>query len=206
LPENSISIYVEAIITLPPISTRSVMEPEPGTHDEASLVRRAVRGEVAAFEQLYRRTVGRVYAVCLRMCGNPQLAEELSQESYLRAWKKIRGFRGDSTFVTWMHRVAVNVVLGHLRSRQSRSDRSTTDLDSREIEPWVPPADTGARVDLERAIARLPERARVVFVLHDVEGYRHRDIAGLTGMAVGTSKAHLSRARRLLREALKNEL
>jgi len=170
---------------------------------EVSRVRRAQRGDAGAFERLYRDTAGRIYALCLRMTGHPQLAEELTQESYLRAWRKIGGFRGDSTFGTWLHRVAVNVVLGHLRSRERNTERMGLDTDVAELELSADIEDTGTRLDLERAIAGLPDRARIVFVLHDVEGYRHRDIAHLTGMAVGTSKAHLSRARSLLRKALR---
>jgi RNA polymerase sigma-70 factor (ECF subfamily) len=170
---------------------------------EVSLVRQAQRGDAKAFERLYRDTAGRVYALVLRMTGHPQLAEELTQESYLRAWKKIGGFRGESSFGTWLHRVAVNVVLGHFRARERNTESVGVDADAAELELSGKPEDTGTRLDLERAISGLPERARIVFVLHDVEGYRHRDIARLTGMAVGTSKAHLSRARLLLRKALR---
>lgn len=164
-------------------------------------VDRARDGDVVAFEEVYRATVGRIHAVCLRMCADPHLAEELTQETYIRAWQNLGGFRGDSQFSTWLHRVAVNVVLGHLRSAGRR--------------PRLEPIDSGAEVhhpsarqlppralDLERAIANLPPRARTVFVLHDVEGYKHDEIASLAGMAVGTSKAQLSRARSLLRKAL----
>jgi RNA polymerase sigma-70 factor (ECF subfamily) len=170
---------------------------------DSSLVERARRGDVDAFERLYRETAGRIHALCLRMTGHQQLAEELTQESFLRAWKKLSGFRGESAFGTWVHRIAVNVVLGHLRSHARSAERRGVDTDPSEIDPPRDLEDTGTRLDLERAIAALPERARVVFILHDVEGFRHRDIAGMTGMAVGTSKAHLSRARSLLRKALR---
>jgi RNA polymerase sigma-70 factor (ECF subfamily) len=136
------------------------------------------------------------------MCGDAHLAEELTQESYLRAWQKLTTFRGDSLFATWLHRIAVNVVLGHHRSRLRRDERPTEDGELEAILAARPSRDTGAAVDLERAIARLPERARIVFVLHDVEGFRHREIASMAGMAEGTSKAQLSRARQLLRKAL----
>jgi RNA polymerase sigma-70 factor (ECF subfamily) len=167
----------------------------------AALVRRAQRGDLAAFEELYRATVGRIYAVCLRMSRDPHLAEELTQEAFLRAWQKLATFRAESAFTTWLHRIAVNVVLGHNRSRARRDERRQQEWEGDELP--LPAADEpGTAVDLERAIASLPERARTVFVLHDVEGYRHREIASLAGMAVGTSKAQLSRARRLLRRAL----
>jgi RNA polymerase sigma-70 factor (ECF subfamily) len=158
-------------------------------------------GDVAAFEDLYRATVGRIHALCLRMCGDPHLAEELTQESYIRAWKKLDSFRGDSLFSTWLHRVAVNVVLGHLRSVGRRPVLELVE-DPAEQPHAVQRMNPQASVDLERAIAKLPQRARTVFVLHDVEGYKHHEIAAMANMAVGTSKAQLSRARGLLRKAL----
>jgi RNA polymerase sigma-70 factor (ECF subfamily) len=169
--------------------------------DLTRAVKLAQGGDRRAFEEVYRATVGRVYGLCLRMCSDPHLAEELTQETYIRAWRKLSGFRGDSRFTTWLHRVGVNVVLGHLRA----SGRGP------ELEPFDPERDDRGRsgrrhpvglLDLERAIAELPPRARTVFVLHDVEGYKHHEIARLAGMAEGTSKAHLSRARSLLRKAL----
>jgi len=169
---------------------------------DSGAVRRAQRGDTGAFEELYRRTVGRVYALCLRMTGDPTLAEELTQESYLRAWGRLAGFRGDSAFSSWLHQIAVNVVLSHYRGRSRRRDQTTQDGDLPVLEATAMYHSPGAAVDLERAIAGLPQRARTVFVLHDVEGYRHDEIAKLAGMAVGTSKAQLSRARRLLRKAL----
>ena len=166
------------------------------------LVKRAVGGDVDAFEELYRQSVGRVYGLCLRMCGNRSLAEELTQEAFVRAWQKLPSFRGDSAFSTWMHRLTVNVVLGHQRSAGRRQTRETA-----AGKEWYSEGNTtrerpGVAVDLERAIAGLPKRARTVFVLHDVEGYKHSEIAQVAGMAVGTSKAQLSRARQLLRKAL----
>jgi len=169
-------------------------------HGDELLVRRACQGEVGAFEGLYRLHVGRVHALCRRMTGDPALAEDLTQEAFVRAWRNLASFRGSSAFSTWLHRLTVNVVLGHLRGRGGRRE-------GLEVEGWDEAAPctaphTGEAVDLERAISRLPLRARTVFVLHDVEGFRHEEIAALAGMAVGTSKAQLHRARRLLREAL----
>jgi len=169
---------------------------------ETALVDRAARGEIDAFEELYRANSGRIYALCLRMTGDPGLAEELAQEAFVRAWQKLGSFRGASAFSTWMHRVTVNVVLGHRRSTARRETRLQVvgdDLpgDAAAREAW--PAES---IDLERAIGALPDGARMVFVLHDVEGYRHREIARLTGIAVGTSKAQLHRARKILRKAL----
>ncbi|MCK5376332.1 MAG: sigma-70 family RNA polymerase sigma factor [Acidobacteria bacterium] len=169
---------------------------------ESSLVERAVRGEVGAFEELYRANVGRVYALCLRMAGEPTLAEELAQEAFVRAWQKLGSFRGASAFSTWLHRVTVNVVLGHRRSSARREARVTVVGDELSLDRRVQEERPGDTVDLERAISSLPEGARRIFVLHDVEGFRHREIADLAGIAVGTSKAQLHRARKLLRKAL----
>ncbi len=164
-------------------------------------VERARTGDVAAFEEVYRATVGRIHGLCLRMCGDPHLAEELTQETYIRAWQKLAGFRGESLFTTWLHRVGVNVVLGHLRAAERRPNlESFEPLVNRHHGSSLPPAP--GVLDLEKAVAELPPRARTVFVLHDVEGYKHNEIARLAGMAVGTSKAQLSRARSLLRKAL----
>jgi RNA polymerase sigma-70 factor (ECF subfamily) len=166
------------------------------------LVDRAQRGDVTAFEELYQLTCGRIYALCLRMCGDAHLAEELTQESYLRAWQKLTTFRGDSMFATWLHRIAVTVVLGHHRTRLRRGERPSEGGELETIHAAGTADDAASAVDLERAIARLPKRARIVFVLHDVEGFRHHEIAKMAGMAQGTSKAQLSRARQLLRKAL----
>ena len=169
---------------------------------EAGLVADAASGDVGAFEKLYRRNQGRVYALCLRMSGNPDAAEELVQETFVRAWQKLSTFRGKSAFSTWLHRVAVNVVLGHRRSSSRREARQI------EAAERVAPANVihmngpGRKIDLERAIGGLPDGARKIFVLHDVEGFRHEEISRLVGIAVGTSKAQLHRARRLLRKAL----
>ena len=171
------------------------------------VVRSAQAGDAAAFEQLYREHVGRVYAVCLRMTADPGRAEELSQDVFLRAWDKLSTFRGDAKFSTWLHRLTVNVVLADRRSQGKRWARLVTTDDMQPYEggagergPQTTPA--GADVDLERAIASLPDGARTVFVLYEIEGYRHEEIADEMGTAVGTSKAQLHRARKLLREAL----
>ena len=165
-------------------------------------VRRAQAGDVAAFERLYRENVDRIFALCLRMSGDAVRAQELTQDVFVRAWEKLAGFEGKSAFSTWLHRLAVNVVLGSRRAEGIRVGKvfGTDDLEAYET-PTRPP-DPGDRLDLERAIATLPPGARTVFVLHDVEGYKHEEIAELHGIAVGTCKAQLHRARRLLREAL----
>jgi RNA polymerase sigma-70 factor (ECF subfamily) len=174
-------------------------------------VDRAQSGDSAAFEQLYRDHVGRVYALCLRMTADTGRAEELTQDVFLRAWKKLSTFRGDAAFSTWLHRLAVNVVLADRRSQGKRWARL---MGTDELEPYegaatkagrmdTSEAPKGARLDLEEAIATLPHGARTVFVLYEIEGYRHEEIAEATGTAVGTSKAQLHRARKLLREALR---
>ncbi len=169
---------------------------------EAALVHRAAGGDTGAFEELYRANSGRVYVLCLRMTGDPVLAEELAQEAFVRAWQKLSSFRGASAFSTWLHRLTVNVVLGHRRSTARRDSRLQTVGDEFPGDAAASEARAGESVDLERAIALLPDGARTIFVLHDVEGYRHREIADLTGIAVGTSKAQLHRARKMLRKAL----
>jgi RNA polymerase sigma-70 factor (ECF subfamily) len=170
--------------------------------DERELAARAGGGDLLAFETLYRMSVGRVYALCLRLTGEKERAQRLTQDAFVRAWEKLPGFRGEAAFSSWLYRLTVNVVLQDQRSRRRRLARH------QEAAAEIPPSPSTApgletRLDLEQAIARLPERARTVFLLHDVEGYRHEEIAEMTGTAVGTSKAQLHRARRLLREMLR---
>jgi RNA polymerase sigma-70 factor (ECF subfamily) len=173
-----------------------------GAAGERELVRAAQAGDLPAFEQLYRSAVGLVYAICLRMAGSAALAEELTQDVFVRAWRKLPTFRGESAFATWLTRLAVNVVLTERRDRGRREARLafSDDLDS--LAPPAPAGHPGTALDLEKAIAGLPEQARRVFILHDVEGWGHGEIARLTGLAVGTCKSHLHRARALLREVL----
>jgi RNA polymerase sigma-70 factor, ECF subfamily len=172
------------------------------TTDEQFLIEKAQGGDMRAFEQLYRRNASRVYALCLRMCGEPGYAEEMTQEAFIRAWQRLASFRGDARLSTWLHRVTVNVVLSDRRSRARRMDQVTDPLETQEMRLASRPDAPGLSVDLEEAIARLPEGAREVFILHDIEGYKHKEIGEMTGIATGTSKAHLHRARRLLREQL----
>lgn len=171
---------------------------------ERDLVRRAQAGDVDAFEALYRANVRRIYALCFRLTGRADRAEEMTQDVFVRAWQKIGQFRGDSRLSSWLHPMAVNVVYSDQRGRKRYADRVTTTDDLTPYEPASPPPEPHAPMDLERALATLPPGARRAFVLHDVEGYRHDEIAKMTGTAVGTSKAQLHRARRLLREALES--
>ena len=169
---------------------------------EDDVIRRAQERDMDAFEEIYRAQVPRVYGVCLRMTANATRAEELTQKTFVTVWEKLPLFRGESAFTSWLHRVAVNTVLADLRSEHRRAQRvfATEDPAVFETPPSPPPA--GTRLDLEQAIAGLPPQARAVFVLHDVEGWQHQEIAEQLGVAVGTTKAQLHRARKLLQEAL----
>jgi RNA polymerase sigma-70 factor (ECF subfamily) len=166
-----------------------------GANADGELVLAVSNGSVEAFEALYRRHVGRVHGLCLRLCGNQARAEELTQECFVRAWRKINSFRGDSAFGTWLYRLSTNLVLSDLR-RHRHWEQSLDELPE-EVDHHEP--DAPLERDLERAIARLPDGARAVLVLHDIEGYSHPEISAMTGIAVGTSKTHLHRARRALR-------
>jgi len=166
------------------------------------LVRRAQDGDETAFRDLYREHAGRIYAVCLRLTGDAAAAEERTQDAFVRAWERLGTFRGESAFGTWLHRLAVNVVLMEQRGRRRRERRVAPASDDPVFERAAAVPAGAERLDLERAIALLPAGARAVFVLFDVEGYSHEEIAGMCGIAVGTSKAQLFRARRLLRGML----
>jgi RNA polymerase sigma-70 factor (ECF subfamily) len=171
---------------------------------ERSWVEQAQAGDRRAFEQLYRSHCDRIYALCWRMCGcDAALAEDMVQEAFVRAWNKLAQFRGDSKFGTWLHRLAVNVVLSDRRIRVKRLAREREMVEAVE-RTLAGDADVmaGLRRDLEEAISGLPERARTVLVLYDIEGYQHGEIAEMTGMAVGSSKAQLHRARKLVRDVL----
>jgi len=168
----------------------------------SDLARRAQAGDESAFEALYREHAGRVYALCLRLSGNPVRASELTQDVFVRCWEQIGSFRGESAFGTWLHRLAVNVVWTANRGDRRREARVLPVEKPEVVETKRDTPPIGLSLDLEQAIAALPEGAREVFVLFDIEGYRHEEIARMTGIAVGTSKAQLFRARRLLREKL----
>ncbi len=166
------------------------------------LVARAQAGDQIAFRDLYRQHAGRVYGLCLRLTGDARDAEERTQDVFVRLWDKLASFRGDSAFSSWLHRLAVNVVFNEQRTTSRRERRVTPAADPAILEKDPRRTIDGLNIDLERAIAELPDGAREVFVLFDIEGYGHGDIAKLTGIAEGTSKAQLFRARRLLREKL----
>lgn len=167
-----------------------------------ALVARAQKGDARAFEALYHRTSGRVYAVCLRMCADQDEAAERVQDAFVRAWERLGSFRGDSLFTTWLHRLTVNVVLEARRSRARRDAREMTEGEMERFTHAAVAAMPGTRVDLERAIASLPNKARRVLVLRDVQGYTYEEIAEMTGVTLGTVKAQIHRARALVQEAL----
>jgi len=171
--------------------------------DEQASILKAQRSDARAFETLYRLHVDKIYGLCLRMTGNVSEAEDCTQEAFIQAWKKMAKFRGDSAFATWLHRIAVNAVLGRIRKSKREQDRIQAVSEAQPVR--VATGDTGELRDLAEAIDRLPERARHVFVLNAVYGYSHEEAAGMLGIASGTSKAQLHRARRLLAQQLEKQ-
>ena len=170
-------------------------------------VARAAAGDRGAFERVYREHVSRVFSLCARMSGDRTRAEELTQDVFVRAWEKLTLFRGESSFSTWLHRLTVNVVLNARKTegrQRARIEEPGDDDDGIDALPGTigSPLAPGDLLDLEEAITKLPPGARRVFVLHDVEGYKHEEIAEMLGVTSGATKAQLHRARLLLREAL----
>jgi len=173
--------------------------------DERDLVVAAVSGSVPAFEQLYRMHVSRVYGLCLRMTREHSTAEDCTQETFIQAWRALPAFQGRSGFSTWLHRIAVNSVLARGRKRQETlgGESSVEDVVAATADTGV--EDPGASRDLEEAIGRLPPGARHVLVLSGIYGYSHEETADMLGIAVGTCKAQLHRARQLLTARLYRE-
>ncbi len=201
-------ICMAMLTAVTPIPSVPTDGPDSGTDSSAdedrALVGAASRGEVAAFEALYRRHAGRVHGVIARLVGgHGARAEDLTQDAFVRAWQALPAFRFESAFSTWLHRLAVNTALMDLRSRKSRP-QDDGDEDAFDLLGTTDSAGhtTALSMDLERAVASLPPRARAVLVLYDVEGWQHEEIAAQLGMAVGSSKAQLHRARNLLRTRL----
>ncbi len=178
---------------------------------EAEAIRRAQQGDAEAFERIYRLHNRRVYALCLRMVGNTAEAEDLTQEAFLQLFRKIATFRGESAFSTWLHRLAVNVVLMRLR-KKTLAETSLDEVTEPDEDAGGPRKDIGGpdlrlsgsvdRVNLERAVEQLPPGYRSVFVLHDVQGYEHNEIATIMNCSIGNSKSQLHKARMRLRELL----
>lgn len=171
--------------------------------DESALIKQAQCSDARAFEALYRLHIDRVYGICLRMTGNVSEAEDCTQEAFIQAWNKLEKFRGDSAFSTWLHRIAVNAVLGRMRKSKREQDRITAVTEI--APPTVAMGDTGDMRDLSEAVDRLPKGARHVFVLHAVYGYSHDETGEMLGIATGTSKAQLHRAKRLLAQQLQSQ-
>ncbi len=194
----------------PPRPANQHMRRNPPIAGEAEAIQKACSGDALAFETLYAMHKRRVYSLCLRMLGNVAEAEDLTQEAFLQLYRKIGTFRGDSAFSTWLHRLAVNVVLMHLRRKglpqvsleetlePSQDDGPRKDIGARDLTL----AGSIDRVTLERAIENLPPGYRLVFVLHDVEGYEHNEIAEMLDCSIGNSKSQLHKARMKLRDLL----
>jgi len=177
---------------------------------EAEAIEKAKQGDAQAFEVLYNLHKRRVYSLCLRMTANAAEAEDLTQEAFLQLYRKIATFRGESAFSTWLHRMAVNVVLMRLRKKGLPVVPLEETIETEEEAPKKELGGEDAklagsieRLQLERAIERLPPGYRTIFVLHDVEGYEHNEIAGIVGCSIGNSKSQLHKARLKLREFLK---
>ncbi len=180
-----------------------------GTASDLDLTRRASAGDMGAFEEIYRRHHRRVYSICLRMLQNPPEAEDLTQDVFIQLYRKIGSFRGDSAFTTWLHRMTVNQVLMHFRKRNVKFEKTTDEGETPEqIVSGTANPDRMRIVDriaLDNAIAQLPEGYKNVFVLHDVEGFEHEEVARILGCSVGTSKSQLHKARLKLQRLLRKK-
>jgi RNA polymerase sigma-70 factor, ECF subfamily len=196
------------------LSKEAVPQPSSQASDkenEAKIIQRATEGDPAAFECIYRSHCKRVYAVCLRMVGDTTEAEDLTQEAFLLLFRKIHTFRGESVFSTWLHRLVVNTVLMHLRKKSlpvvSMETGPAPDGEATPSSVEIAASDLlleGSidRINLGRCVAQLPAGSRAIFVLHDIQGYQHREIAEMLGRSEGVSKSQLHRARKRLRELL----
>jgi RNA polymerase sigma-70 factor (ECF subfamily) len=173
---------------------------------DLELARRCEKGDAQAFEELYRQHAGRLYNLVCRMVGSAEEADDLLQDVFLHAHKKLSSFRGDSSLGTWLYRLGMNHCLDYLRGRQVKMGRATDSLDAEGAAEPVAPAPVVpaaiSRMDLERAIGRLPEGCRAAFLLHDVEGFDHREVARILGVSEGTSKSQVHKARMKLRALL----
>ena len=184
-------------------------ETETSQTTDYELAQKAAQNDMGAFEELYQRHNRRVYSLCLRMTGNVSEAEDLAQEVFIQLFRKIGSFRGESAFTTWLHRLTVNQVLMHFRRKGVRLEQVTEDGESpqqvvqgTENPSQMPVVD---RIALDKAVSQLPPGYRAVFVLHDVEGHEHEEVARLLGCSVGTSKSQLHKARMKLRQLLRQQ-
>ncbi len=202
-------INTNALKQWPTLNVATEVSAETDSLTDYSLAQKSAQGDVNAFEQLYKRHQRRVYSLCLRMTQNIPEAEDLAQEVFVQLFRKIGSFRGDSAFTTWLHRMTVNQVLMHFRKRSVKLEHTTEEGETpdpivrgTEDPRAMPVLD---RIALDRAMAKLPPGYRKVFVLHDVEGHEHEEIAKILGVAVGTSKSQLHKARMKLRELLRKQ-
>src|SRR5438876_7704286 len=188
----------------------AAIETETPRTPDYELTQKAAEGDMKAFEELYQRHNRRVYSLCLRMTGNVVEAEDLSQEVFIQLFRKIGSFRGESAFTTWLHRLTVNQVLMHFRKRGVRMEQTTEEGEMQDVvqagseRPHAMPVVD--RIALDKAIAQLPPGYRAVFVLHDIEGHEHEEIARMLGVSVGTSKSQLHKARMKLRGLLRQQI
>ena len=196
----------EAILNLTPAAAR---EATPGRASDFALAQRAAGGDIEAFEELFRLHRRLVYGLCLRMTQDVAEAEDVTQEVFVLLFRKIGGFRGEASFTTWLHRLTVNQVLMHFRRRGVRMEQVTEDgeapvrvVPGTEDSARMPVVD---RIALDKAVSQLPPGYRAVFVLHDVEGHEHEEVARLLGCSVGTSKSQLHKARMKLRQLLRQQ-
>ena len=193
-------------VTVHPSAARAAGLAAGPRQDELALVQRCRDGDLTAFEELYRAHAGRLFSVACRLLGNPTDAEDLLQEIFLAAHRKLDTFRGESALGTWLYRLATNLCLDHLRSRSGRSNQLTDPLDDEQglfdTSTSSLAEQTVTKMDLERALAKLPDGCRAAFVLHDIEGLEHREVAEVLGIAEGTSKSQVHKARTKLRGLL----
>ncbi len=168
--------------------------------EDFQLVKKAIDGNRDAFKELFMKHVARINSLCLRISADSYVAEELTQEVFIKAWQKLKTFQFESKFSSWLHSIAMNQFMMHLRTEKRASEREENYMSGKEEIHSRNQQDS--RIDLEKAITKVPDQARAVLVLHDVEGYKHIEISKFMNIQVGTSKAHLHRARKILREEL----
>jgi RNA polymerase sigma-70 factor (ECF subfamily) len=173
------------------------------SRSEWDLIKAVQGGDKQAYNRLYQEYIGQVYGLCYRLTGEKMLAEDAAQEVFIQLWRKIGNFKGDSKFSTWLHTVTSNITISYIRKQKGWLQKmfNIEDFVAMNGGAGLPEAEeSSSSVDIESYVARLPERARIVFVLHAIEGYRHEEIATMTNMAVGSSKAQFHRAKQLLKE------
>lgn len=178
----------------------NIVDAEPALLEQRlkTLIESARQGDRHAFQQIYQQHIGQVYALCFRLTGDRGYAEEAAQEVFIQVWQKLGNFKGDSKFSTWLHSVTSNVAISYLRKQKGWLQKMFNLEDSAVAD--IPNDNLTGEIDLDAIIVRLPERARIVFVLHAIEGYRHEEIAQRMNIAVGSSKAQFHRAKQLLKD------